>query len=88
MPSKSSPHKHKPSHPLYSLLVTEPRKKRKATVRQQRKMRQRIKQTKPWLKTRGPKTSLGRKIASQNAIKHGIYARTNGQRIWPNARLP
>jgi hypothetical protein len=72
MPNKSS---HKPSHPLYSLFVPEPRQTRKVTNRRKRKLRQQIKQTKPWLTTAGPKTYLGRKIASQNAIKHGIYAR-------------
>ena len=28
---------------------------------------------KPWLKSTGPKTFLGKKISSQNNLKHGMY---------------
>jgi hypothetical protein len=30
---------------------------------------------KPWLKSTGPKTFLGKKIASQNRTLHGLYTR-------------
>jgi hypothetical protein len=30
---------------------------------------------KPWLKSTGPRTFLGKKIASQNRTLHGLYTR-------------
>lgn len=32
----------------------------------------RMKQQKPWLKTKGPTSAEGKKVASQNAYKHGF----------------
>ena len=33
-----------------------------------------IKQTKPWLKTTGPKTIEGKDAVKKNALKHGAYS--------------
>jgi hypothetical protein len=41
-------------------------------------LRQRILRTQPWKKSTGPKTELGKIIVSQNALKHGFYARDAG----------
>lgn len=37
--------------------------------------RQKIKETKPWEKATGPKTKMGKKIVSTNAIKTGQHSR-------------
>jgi hypothetical protein len=41
-------------------------------------LRQRIRRTQPWKKSTGPKTEIGKIIVSQNALKHGFYARDAG----------
>jgi len=38
----------------------------------------RIRQTKPWLKTTGPRTAAGKARSSQNAFKHGFRTRAFG----------
>jgi hypothetical protein len=40
--------------------------------------RQRIMRVKPWKKSTGPKTELGKMISNQNGLKHGYYARDAG----------
>jgi hypothetical protein len=41
-------------------------------------LRERILSTQPWKKATGPKTILGKIISSQNALKHGYYAKDAG----------
>lgn len=36
---------------------------------------ERIRQTKPWLKTTGPKTKEGKATSAQNAYQHGFFSR-------------
>ena len=49
--------------------------------------RDRINQTKPWLKSTGAKTPEGKAICAQNAFKGGLYARMNTLRAHVNAML-
>jgi len=41
------------------------------TVEKRARMARRIKIFKPWLKSTGPRTALGKKRVSQNAYRHG-----------------
>jgi hypothetical protein len=49
--------------------------------------RNRINQTKPWLKSTGAKTQEGKAICSQNAFKGGLHERINRLRVQVNAML-
>lgn len=49
--------------------------------------RDRINQTKPWLKSTGAKTPEGKAICSQNAFKGGLHARIKALSIEVKALL-
>ena len=88
MPNKFSPN---PRSPWYSPMPPKRKHRRKLTPERKEQLRERIRQTKPWLRSTGPRTFLGKKIASQNAIKHGIYCRFDGKSLWaaePNVVRP
>jgi hypothetical protein len=53
------------------------RRKCKKLSRKQRKARQQrtIRKHKPWQHSTGPKSFLGQKTVSQNALKHGLRSR-------------
>ena len=38
--------------------------------------RRTIDRVKPWLKSTGPRSALGKKRSSQNRLKHGLYTNT------------
>lgn len=50
----------------------EPKKRRQWTERRRQEQAARIKEQKPWLKTTGPKTEVGKAAACMNALKHGL----------------
>ena len=45
------------------------------TEERRRKQAERLKQTRPWEKSTGPRTAKGRKASSKNAMKHGLRSR-------------
>ena len=45
------------------------------TEERRKKQAERLKQTRPWEKSTGPRTAKGRKISSMNAMKHGHRSR-------------
>lgn len=49
--------------------------------------RDRINQTKPWLKSTGAKTPEGKAVSSQNAFKGGLHAQIKALRIELNSML-
>lgn len=53
------------------------RNKLKMSISQEERdrRRQRIYQIKPWEKSTGAKSELGKLIVSQNALKHGLYSK-------------
>ena len=52
-----------------------PRRKYFLTFEQWAARRRRALELRPWDRSTGPKSFLGKKRASQNAIKHGLYMR-------------
>lgn len=57
------------------------------TAEKRQAERDRINQTKPWLKSTGAKTPEGKAICSQNAFKGGLFARVKALRTQVNAIL-
>ncbi len=57
------------------------------TEEKRQAMRDRINQTKPWLKSTGARTPEGKAISSQNAFKGGLHARIKSLNIEMKAML-
>ena len=57
------------------------------TEEKRQAMRDRINQSKPWLKSTGAKTPEGKAISSQNAFKGGLHARIKSLNIEMKATL-
>lgn len=57
------------------------------TEEKRQAMRDRINQTKPWLKSTGAKTPEGKAMSSQNAFKGGLHARIKSLNIEMKAML-
>jgi hypothetical protein len=85
MRNKFSPN---PKAPNYSPIAPIPKKKRWVSEDRKRQLREQIQRTKPWLKSTGPRSFLGKKISSQNAIKHGIYVKFGGKSLWAGEAGP
>ena len=48
---------------------------RQWTDEQRKAQSEKMKELKPWLKTKGPKTEEGKKASSRNAMKHGMRSK-------------
>ena len=57
------------------------------TEEKRQAMRDRINQTKPWLKSTGAKTPEGKAMSSKNAFKGGLHARIKSLNIEMKAML-
>ncbi len=47
------------------------------TEERKAKMRHQIQYWKPWEKSTGPKTQVGKAVSSRNSLKHGAFAAQN-----------
>jgi hypothetical protein len=57
------------------LFCTKPKRKYKLSRRGRASLRAAARKTQPWKHATGPRTETGKMIVSQNALKHGLFAR-------------
>jgi hypothetical protein len=62
-------------------LIYPPKPKRKYNLSKhgRESLQKAVRKTKPWKHTTGPRTREGKMIVSQNALKHGLFARDAGR---------
>jgi hypothetical protein len=56
-----------------------PKRKYRLSAKKRRERRQRMLKLRPWRKSTGPRTKVGKMFSRMNALKHGFYGRDAGE---------